>query len=78
MLGLLVIIIVSWMLLHFIEKKNIEALGIIPKPKRLIQFLVGMLFMTLINLSYYRVCLALSDRINRLFQNHVCTLLKSS
>ncbi len=50
MLGLLVIIIVSWMLLHFIEKKNIEALGIIPKPKRLIQFLVGMLFMTLINL----------------------------
>ncbi len=50
MIGLLVIIVVSWVLLHFIEKKNIEALGVIPYGKRIIQFLIGMLFMILIDL----------------------------
>jgi membrane protease YdiL (CAAX protease family) len=48
MLGLLVIIVVSWVLLHFIEKKSIEALGIIPSKKRIIQFLIGFAFVTLI------------------------------
>lgn len=43
MLGLLVIIVVSWVLLHFIEKRNIEALGIIPYGKRIIQFLIGLI-----------------------------------
>lgn len=50
MLGLLVIIIVSWVLLHFIEKESILVLGIVPNQKRIIQFLIGMLFMMLINL----------------------------
>ncbi|EDP72031.1 hypothetical protein FBALC1_13057 [Flavobacteriales bacterium ALC-1] len=45
MIGLLVIIIVSWVLVHFFEKKTIEILGIIPYPKRLLQFIIGMLFM---------------------------------
>lgn len=49
MLGLLVIIVVSWMLLHFIEKKNIEALGVIPYGKRIIQFLIGLFFIMLVN-----------------------------
>ena len=49
MLGLLVIIIVSWLLLHFIEKKNIEVLGIIPTGKRIAQFFIGMIFIMLIN-----------------------------
>ncbi len=48
MLGLFVIIIVSWVLLHFIEKKNIEVLGIIPYPKRVIQFLIGFIIITII------------------------------
>ena len=48
MLGLLVIIVVSWVLLYFIEKENIEALGIIPYGKRIIQFLTGILFITLV------------------------------
>ncbi|GGZ82178.1 CPBP family intramembrane glutamic endopeptidase [Algibacter mikhailovii] len=48
MLGLLVIIVVSWVLLHFIEKKSIDALGIIPYEKRLIQFLIGLFFMMLV------------------------------
>jgi len=51
MLGLLVIIIVSWVLLHFIEKKNIDAIGIVPNTKRCIQLLIGFLFIALLNLS---------------------------
>ena len=45
MLGLLVIIVVSWVLLHFIEKKNINVLGIIPTKKRITQFLIGFVIM---------------------------------
>ncbi len=50
MLGLLVIIVVSWVLLHFIEKKNIAVLGIIPNCKRSIQFLIGFIIIILISL----------------------------
>ena len=50
MVGLLVIIVVSWVLLHFIEKKNIEILGVIPYGKRIIQFFIGMVFIMLMNL----------------------------
>jgi membrane protease YdiL (CAAX protease family) len=52
MIGLLVILVVSWVLLHFIEKKNIEILGIIPYPKRLLQLLIGMVFMMMICLIW--------------------------
>ncbi|MDG5493089.1 CPBP family intramembrane glutamic endopeptidase [Psychroserpens sp. SPM9] len=52
MLGLLVIIVVSWVLLHFIEKKNIEVLGIIPYPKRVAQIGLGMVFMMLLCLLW--------------------------
>ena len=50
MLGLLVIIVVSWLLLHFVVKENIDALGIIPNGKRIVEFLVGFLFIILITL----------------------------
>jgi len=50
MVGLLVIIVVSGVLLHFIEKKNIKVLGIIPNQKRIIQFLIGFVFIMLISL----------------------------
>jgi len=50
MLGLLVIIVVSWVLLHFIEKRNIEVIGIIPYGKRIAQFFIGLVFIMLINL----------------------------
>lgn len=50
MTGLFVIIIISWVLLRFIEKKNIEVLGIIPYPKRILQFFIGLVFMMLLNL----------------------------
>lgn len=50
MLGLLVIIVVSWVLLRFAEKKNIEVLGIIPYGNRIVQFLIGLAFIMLITL----------------------------
>jgi membrane protease YdiL (CAAX protease family) len=48
MLGLLVIIVISWLLLHFIEKKNIDALGLIPNVNRIGQFLIGFLIIAVI------------------------------
>ena len=48
MLGLLVIIVISWVLLRFIEKKNINVLGIIPTKKRSTQFFFGFIIMTAI------------------------------
>ena len=42
MLGLLVIILVSWGLLFLIEKEHIDALGIIPSVKRVAQFFIGL------------------------------------
>lgn len=50
MLGLLVIIVVSWGLLYFIDKKNITVLGIIPNQKHITQFLIGFLFISVITL----------------------------
>ncbi|MBR9853983.1 MAG: CPBP family intramembrane metalloprotease [Algicola sp.] len=44
MTGIVVLIAVSWLLLHFIEKKTILALGFRPLPKRLSQFFLGFLF----------------------------------
>lgn len=50
MLGLLIIIVISWALLRFIEKKNIDVLGIIPNLNRLGQLVLGFLIITLISL----------------------------
>ena len=51
MVGLLVIIVVSGVLLHFIEKKSITVLGVIPNQKHMIQFLVGFMCIVCINLT---------------------------
>ena len=48
MLGLLVIIVISWLLLHFFEKKNIDVLGVIPNKQRIIQFTFGFLFVVIV------------------------------
>ena len=48
MLGLLVIIVISWLLLHFIEKQHINVLGVIPNAKRVSQFFIGFLVMAII------------------------------
>lgn len=43
MIGIFVLILISWILLHLIEKKSILALGFLPIYKRLKQFLLGFL-----------------------------------
>lgn len=43
MVGILVILIISWIALHLIEKKNLLPLGVLPIAKRLKQFLIGFL-----------------------------------
>jgi hypothetical protein len=48
MLGLLVIVVISWLLLYFIEKKNIDVLGIVPNLNRVGQFVIGFLVITII------------------------------
>ena len=50
MLGLLVILVISGLLLHFVEKTNLEALGLIPTKKRLKQFVLGLGLIVVINL----------------------------
>ncbi|PNQ73426.1 CPBP family intramembrane metalloprotease [Hanstruepera neustonica] len=45
MLGLLIILVISWAVLRFIEKKNIDVLGVIPYPNRILQFFIGLVFM---------------------------------
>lgn len=48
MIGILVLLAISWGLIYFIEKKNLLALGLLPIGKRLIQFLVGFLITALL------------------------------
>ena len=48
MLGLLVIIVISWGLLYFIEKEHIPVLGIVPNPNRIFQFFLGTIVITLL------------------------------
>ncbi|MDF0705788.1 CPBP family intramembrane glutamic endopeptidase [Flagellimonas okinawensis] len=43
MIGVLVLIAISWLLLYLLEKKTILALGFFPVAKRLKQFLIGFL-----------------------------------
>ncbi|WP_138434765.1 CPBP family intramembrane glutamic endopeptidase [Winogradskyella algicola] len=50
MLGLLIIIVISWLLLHFFEQKSIDALGIMPSVNRAFQFFVGFIIISLIAL----------------------------
>lgn len=48
MLGLLIIIVISWLLLHFFEKQHIDVLGIIPNLNRVSQFVIGFMVITII------------------------------
>ncbi|MEY8848236.1 CPBP family intramembrane glutamic endopeptidase [Psychroserpens sp. XS_ASV72] len=48
MLGLLVIIVISWLLLHFIENKSIDALGVVPNLHRISQFFIGCFIITIV------------------------------
>lgn len=71
MIGLLVIIVISWVLLYLFEKKNIDILGIIPNKKRIQKFSLSLLFIMIIHsLSSYiesvmlRIVWQLNHKIN--------------
>lgn len=48
MLGLLIIVVISWGLLYRIEKEHITVLGVIPSFNRVFQFFVGLIIVTII------------------------------
>ncbi len=50
MIGIIVILFISWGLLFFIEKKNLSILGFFPVGKRFKQFIIGFIFLFLLNL----------------------------
>ena len=52
MIGIIVILGISWLLLHFIVEKNLTALGIFPIGKRIKQFTIGLIVMGLINIVF--------------------------
>lgn len=51
MVGILIALIVSWILLYLLERKNILALGFLPPLRRLKQFLVGFLLTSILCFS---------------------------
>lgn len=51
MLGILVILLLSWGLLYWIEQKSILALGFLPVPQRIKQFALGLLISALLCVS---------------------------
>lgn len=50
MLGILIILLVSWALLHFMANKNLMVLGPTPVPLRLLQFALGFLLLFVLSL----------------------------
>ncbi|MFA0964724.1 hypothetical protein AB9P05_23150 [Roseivirga sp. BDSF3-8] len=48
MLGILVILLISWVLLWFFEGRSLMVLGILPAGRRFIQFLVGFILTALL------------------------------
>ena len=78
MLGLLVIIVISWLLLHFIEKKNINVLGVIPNKSRLSQFLIGLsviIVITLLNIYVETLVLKIDWKFSTINFNTILNAL---
>lgn len=61
MLGIAVLLIFSWIILYWLERKSVLALGFLPLQKRLMQFLVGFLITALLCFSIEYAALLLSD-----------------
>jgi membrane protease YdiL (CAAX protease family) len=53
MLGILVVLLVSWLILWLFERKNLSALGLFPSKKLLTDFIVGFLISTLFCFIYF-------------------------
>ena len=48
MIGLVVILLISWGLLFLFEKKNLNAIGLVPSKHRLLQYAIGMVLIVMI------------------------------
>lgn len=53
MVGLLIIIVVSWLLLYYIDKSSIDRLGVLLNRKRISNFLFGLIVSFLCSLTYF-------------------------
>lgn len=60
MVGLLIIILVSWLLLYFLDKTSIESLGLLPKSERIKKILFGLIISILCCLIYFGSLILLS------------------
>ncbi|OYU56815.1 MAG: CPBP family intramembrane metalloprotease [Chitinophagaceae bacterium BSSC1] len=60
MVGLLIIILVSWLLLNFLDKTSIESLGLLPKSERIKKFSFGLLISIICCLIYFGSLILLS------------------
>jgi membrane protease YdiL (CAAX protease family) len=52
MIGILIILGVSWLLLYYFEKENLHVLGYSPIKKRMGQFILGFIFICFLNLIF--------------------------
>lgn len=52
MIGILLILGVSWLLLHYFEKDNLLVLGFYPIKKRILQFVIGIVFIFILRLVF--------------------------
>jgi len=50
MVGIIIVVLISWGLLFIIERKNISVLGFTPFRKRFQQFIIGFIFLFILNL----------------------------
>lgn len=55
MLGIFIILLLSWLLLFYFEKENLLALGILPLSKTVLQFCIGFCFIALVRLAFVYV-----------------------
>ena len=60
MVGLLIIFLVSWLLLHFLDKTSIEGLGLLPKSERIKNNSFGLLISIICCLIYFGSLILLS------------------
>lgn len=60
MVGLVIIIFVSWLLLHFLDKTSFESLGLLPKSERIKKISFGLLISSICCLIYFGSLILLS------------------
>jgi membrane protease YdiL (CAAX protease family) len=76
MIGILIILLISWIALYLIEKKSLHVLGILPVIKRLKQFVIGFIVTAILCtvVQYFELVLKSSSwRLNENFTAEIIT-----